>query len=99
MPNPIAFEDEMAGEKVKRHKAPGAGQIPAYFIKTRLENFALRFINLLILFGVRRNCLSRGRSRSLCLAIRRLIKHYNFYKGISLLRTMYKIFPTFCCQF
>jgi hypothetical protein len=34
MPNPSGFEDEIATEKIKIHKAPDADQIPAYFIKT-----------------------------------------------------------------
>jgi len=44
-------------------------------LKERAEKFALKFINLLILFGIRRNCPRSGRRRSLCLSIRRLIKH------------------------
>jgi len=39
-----------------------------------VEAFALRSINLLILFGIRMNCLRIGRSRSLYLFIRRAIK-------------------------
>jgi hypothetical protein len=34
MPNSSAFEDGIATEKIKRHKAPGVDQIPACFIKT-----------------------------------------------------------------
>jgi hypothetical protein len=34
MPNPSAFEDEIAIEKIKIHKEPDVDQIPAYFIKT-----------------------------------------------------------------
>jgi len=51
----------------------------------------MRSINLLFLFGIRRNCLRRGRSRSWCLSIRRAIKHYGNYRGISLLPSTYKI--------
>jgi len=36
--------------------------------------FFLRSINLLILFEIRRNCLRSGRSRSLYLFIRRVVK-------------------------
>jgi hypothetical protein len=32
MANPSAFGEEMANKKIKRHKAPGVDQIPAYFI-------------------------------------------------------------------
>ena len=72
----------MANEKIKKkHKAPGIDQIPAYFIKAGIEQFALGFINLLIIFGIRRNCLRSGRSRSLCLSIRRLIKQITICEG------------------
>jgi len=33
-------------------------------LKFKLRQFAVRFINLLFLFGIRRNCLRSGRSRS-----------------------------------
>jgi hypothetical protein len=33
MPEPSAFEDEMAIEKLKGHKSPGIEQIPAELIK------------------------------------------------------------------
>ena len=40
-------------------------------LKQRVRQFALRSINLVILFGMRRNCLRSGRSRSLYLSIKR----------------------------
>jgi hypothetical protein len=33
VPEPSAFEVEMAIEKLKRHKSPGIDKIPAEFIK------------------------------------------------------------------
>ena len=90
VPQPGAFELEMAIKKLKSHKPPGKIQIPA-------EQFPLRSSNLLFLFGIRRNCLRSGRSRSLYLSTRRAIKHtvviigaYHFCQ----LRT--KFYPTFC---
>ena len=35
VPDPSAFDFEMATEKLKRHKAPGTDQIPAELIKAR----------------------------------------------------------------
>jgi len=35
VPDPSAFEVEMAIEKLKRHKSPGTDQIPAELIKAR----------------------------------------------------------------
>jgi hypothetical protein len=51
-------------EKLKSHKSPGIDQIPAELIKAGLGQFAVRFINLFLLFGIRRNCLKSGRSQS-----------------------------------
>ena len=66
----------MAIEKLKRHKSPGIDQISAELITAGVEKFALRSIKLLILFGIRRNFLRSGRSRSLYLSIRRVIKQF-----------------------
>jgi hypothetical protein len=69
VPESSAFEVDLAFEKIKSHKSPGVDQIPAELIKAGLGQFALRTINLLFLFGIRRNCLRSGRSRSLYLSI------------------------------
>ena len=63
MPEPSAFEVELAIEKLKSHKSPGIDQIPAELIKQVVGQFVVRSINLLFLFGVKRNCLKDGRSR------------------------------------
>ena len=99
MPEPSAFEFELAIEKLKSHKSPGIDQIPAELIKAGGEQFAMRFINLLFLFGTRRNCLRSRRSRLLYLSIRRAIKQIVVIIGayqICQLRT--KFYPTSCCQ-
>jgi hypothetical protein len=74
MPDSSASEIEMATEKLKRHKSPDIDQIPAKLIKARGRIFVLRSTSLLILFGIWRTCLSSGRSQSLYLFIRRVIK-------------------------
>jgi len=61
---PSAAEFELAIDKLKSHKSKGIDQIPADLIKAGVEQFAWRFINLLLLFGRRRNCLKSGRNRS-----------------------------------
>jgi bacterioferritin-associated ferredoxin len=71
---PNAFEFESAIEKLKIHKSPVIDQIPTQQIKAGVEQFAMRSINLLSLFGIRRNCLRCGRSRSLYLTLRRAIR-------------------------
>jgi hypothetical protein len=62
VPEQSAFEVEMAIEKLNRQKSPGTDQIPAEFIKGGVEQFTLRSVNLLILLGIRRNCLRIGSS-------------------------------------
>ena len=65
VPEPSAAEVELAINKLKSHKSPGIDQIPAeLIIKQEVEQFAWRFINLLLLFGRRRNCLKSGRNQS-----------------------------------
>jgi len=59
VPKHSDFEFEMAIEKLKRHKLPGVDQIPAE--KQGVEQFSPRSINLLILLGIRRNCLRSRR--------------------------------------
>jgi hypothetical protein len=46
VPEPSAFEVELAIEKLKSHKSPGVDQIPADLIKAGVGQFPVRFINL-----------------------------------------------------
>ena len=46
VPEPSAWEAELAIEKLKNHKSPGIDQIPAELIKAGVGQFAVRFINL-----------------------------------------------------
>jgi len=64
----------MAIEKLKRHKSSGIDQIPAELTKEAIGQFSMRSIDILILFGIRRNCQRSGRSRPMYLFIRRVIK-------------------------
>ena len=64
VPEPSAFEVELAIGKPKNHKSPGTDQLPAELIKAGGRTICSRFINLLFLLGIRRNCLKNGRSRS-----------------------------------
>jgi len=64
VPEPNDFEFELAIKKLKSHKSPDTDQIPAELIKAGGRTIAVRSINLLFLFGIRRNCRKNGRSRS-----------------------------------
>ena len=64
VPEPSAFEVELSIEKLKNHKSPSLIKSQQNRLKQLVGQFAVRFINLLFLFGIRRNCLLNGRSRS-----------------------------------
>jgi hypothetical protein len=73
-PEPSAVELEMDIEKLNKYKSPGIDQIPAEMIKVGSRTIRSRSINFLILFAIRKNCLSRGRNQSLCIFKRMVIK-------------------------
>jgi len=59
----------------------------------------LRSINLLILFGIRRNCLKNGRSQSLYLFIRKVIKQtVVIEKAYHFCTKHIKFYPTSCSR-
>jgi hypothetical protein len=64
VPEQSAFDVEMAIVKLKSHKSPGNDQIPAELIKAGVGQFSVRIMNLLFLFGIRRNYLKNGKSRT-----------------------------------
>ena len=74
MPEQSAFEIELLTENLRSHKSPSIDQIPAELIKAWVEQFAMRSINLLFQFSIKRNSLNIWRSRSMYLPIRRAIK-------------------------
>ena len=95
VPKPSTFEFEMAFEKLKRHKSPSTDQIPVEWLKQWVEQIALMSINLLTLFGIRKNCLRGGRSRSLYIFIRRVIKQIVVITGAYHFCQLHvKLYPT-----
>jgi hypothetical protein len=98
MPEPSAFEIELVIEEPKSHKSPGSDQIPAELIEAGVEHFAMRSINLLFLFGLRRNSLRSGRSRSLYLSITRAIKQtVVIIEAYRFRQLCTQFYPTPCC--
>jgi len=75
VPEPSAFDVEMAVEKLKRRRSPRIDQIPAELIKAKGRTIHSEIHKLLILFGISSNCLRSGKNRSLCLPIRRALIH------------------------
>ena len=95
VPEPSAYENERllkSLDDTNHHVLIKSQQ------KQEVEQFTVRSTNLLIRFGIRRNCLRSGRTRSLYLSIRAIkqtvviIEAYHFCQ----LRT--KCYPTSCCQ-
>jgi len=91
VPEPSSSAFELAIESLNNHRSPGTDQIKAELIKAGVERLAVRVTNLLLLFGIRRNCLSVGRSPPFYVSIRRVIKQMAVIIGHSLFPTRYKI--------
>jgi hypothetical protein len=56
------------------------------WLRQRVKQFVVRSTNLLFVFGIKRNCLRSGGSRSLYPSIRRAIKQAVVISGVSLLQ-------------
>ena len=69
------FEVWMAVENRQRHKSQASNQIQENLFQHEIEQFILRPIILFILYGIRYNSLISGKSQSLYLFTRRVIKH------------------------
>jgi hypothetical protein len=69
LPGPSPFEDKIAIAKLIQHNMPGSHQILVDVIQARGEA-----IQSLILFGVRKNCLTTKKNIILYQFIRRAIK-------------------------
>jgi len=63
----------MSIEKLKRHKTQGIDQFSSKLFKAGSKTIRFETHNI-FLFGIRRNCLRSGRSRSLYTVIRTVIK-------------------------
>jgi hypothetical protein len=70
--SPFAVETSIA--KLKWYKLPGTDQILTKLTQEGSEHYVLGSINSLILFGIRKNCLSSGRSIRLYQCTSRAIK-------------------------
>jgi hypothetical protein len=69
-----ASEFELATENLKSHKSPDIDQIPAELIKAGIRTIQCEIHNLIFTILTNRNCLSSGRSGSLCVSIKTAIR-------------------------
>ena len=74
VPEPSAFEVELAIEKLKSHKSPGIHQIPAELIKAGSRTIHSQFHKLIISIWNKEELPESGKSRSLYLSTRRAVK-------------------------
>jgi hypothetical protein len=82
VPEASSFKVEIAVEKLKRCKLHGIDQILAELIQAGVIHYVLVSTNLLILFGIRRNCHSMGKNMSLYIFIKWVIKLTSNYRGM-----------------
>jgi hypothetical protein len=69
------------------------------WFKQGVDQLAVRSLQLFILCGIRRNYLRSGRSRSLCLSIRRVIKQtVVIIEACHFFQLYIEFYPTSCCQ-
>jgi hypothetical protein len=62
VPEPSLVEVEISIGKLKSYKSPGTDQIPTELIKAGVKHYILRYTDLFVIFGIRRNCHSSGRN-------------------------------------
>ena len=92
MPETAAFQLEMATGKLKDTNHQVSVKSQQNRLNQGVQQCALRYIHLLILFGIRRNCLRSGRSRSLYLFKTSVITtECSNYTAIQYLSSTYKI--------
>jgi len=74
VPNHSAFDAELDIETLKDVNHQGLFIFEQNVLPREVEEYVLRCINLLILFGIMKNCLNNGRSQFFYFFIRRVIK-------------------------
>jgi hypothetical protein len=65
---------EIAIGKLKSYKSLGTDWLLAKLIKAGVKHYVLRYTNLFVLYGIRRNCHSSGRNILLYQFIKRVIR-------------------------
>jgi hypothetical protein len=96
VPEPSAFEVEMAIEKLKRHKSPGIDQIPAELIKAR-GRIIRSEIHKLIISIWNKEELPEEWKESVIVTIR-VIKQIVTIEAYHFCQLHTKFYPTFYCQ-
>ena len=74
VPEPSAFEVEMVIENLKDTNHQISIRFDQHWFNQEVGQFILRSINLVVLFGIRRNCLKSGRFWTLYLFMSKVVK-------------------------
>jgi hypothetical protein len=74
MPEPSLVEVEISIGKLKSYKFLGIDQIPAELIKAGMKHYVLRYADLFVVYGIRRNCHSSGKNLLLYQFIKWLLR-------------------------
>jgi hypothetical protein len=74
VPEPSLIEVKIAIGELKNYKTPGTDQIPTELIKAGRRHYVLRYTDLFVVHGIRRNCHSSGRYLLLHQFIKRVIR-------------------------
>ena len=92
VPEPSAFEVELAIEKLKNHKSPGIDQIPAELIKAGGRTIRDEIHKLIISIWNKEELPDEWKESIIVPIYKKGDKtHCNNYRGISLLPTTYKV--------
>jgi len=99
VPEPSASEVELAINKLKSHKSPGIDQIPAELITAGGKTICLE-IHKLVTSIWKKEKLPEEWKESIIVPIHKKgdKTDCNNYRGMSLLPTTYKFYPTSCSQ-
>ena len=99
VPEPSAFEIELAIGKLKNHKSPGIDQIPAELIKVGGRTICGAIHKLIISIWNKEELPEEWKESIIVPIYKKGDKTFcNNYRGISLLPTTYKFCPTSCSQ-
>ena len=92
VPEPSAFEVELAIEKLKNHKSPGIDQIPAELIKAGGRTICCEIHKLIISIWNKEELPDEGKESIIVPIYKKGYKtDCNNYRGIPLLPTTYKV--------
>ena len=99
VPEPSAFEVEMANETLKRHKSPGVDQILAKLIKAGGRRICSEIHKLINTIWNKEELYGEWKKSIIVPIYKGDNTDSSNYRGISLCQLSTKFHPTSCCQY